>query len=134
MRTKKNILTRATAEKILYWCISTYGKSELNGDYPHLEFKNAVYYNGDDYGYYDEIEQIIFVSKDAHTTLEELVKTIIHEYTHYVKHNMEDYNVLSKYLSHHRNPLEIDARKIERRDYKKCIKFLKAEYNITDNI
>ena len=128
---KSRNVSRATAYKILWWCISEYGRSKLNGPYPYLEFKKADEYSQDDYGYYDEIEQVIFINKDMHNTLEDLVKTIIHEYTHYVKHSMHEYKILSKYLSHHRNPLEIDARRIERRDYKKCLKFLKAEYKIT---
>ena len=127
---KSRNVSRATAYKILWWCISEYGRSKLNGAYPYLEFKKADEYSQDDYGYYDELEQVIFINKDMHNTLEELVKTIIHEYTHYVKHSMHEYKILSKYLSHHRNPLEIDARRIERRDYKKCLKFLKEEYKI----
>jgi hypothetical protein len=127
---KKSVVTRSTAYKILWWCISEYGRSKLNGPYPYLEYRKADYYNGEDYGYYDEIEGMIFINKEAHLTLEDLVKTIIHEYTHYVKHSMHEYKILSKYLSHHRNPLEIDARKIEKRDYKKCLRFLKKEYNI----
>ena len=59
-----------------------------------------------------------------------LVKTIIHEYTHYVKHSMHEYQILAKYLPHHQNPLEKDALRVERRDYKKCLRFLKKEYNI----
>jgi len=127
---KKSVVSRATAYKILWWCISEYGRSKLNGPYPYLEYRKADYYTGEDCGYYDEIEQVIFINKDAHLTLEDLVKTIIHEYTHYVKHSMHEYKILSKYLSHHRNPLEIDARRTENRDYKKCLKFLKKEYNI----
>jgi len=127
---KKNVVTRGTAYKILWWCVAEYGRSKLNGPYPYLEFRKGDYYTGDDYGYYDEVEQVIFINKEANLTLEELVKTIIHEYTHYVKHSMHEYQILAKYLSHHRNPLEIDARKVERRDYKKCLKYLKKEYKI----
>jgi hypothetical protein len=74
--------------------------------------------------------QVIVINKEANKTLTDLVQTIIHEYVHYRFHSMAEYRVLSKYLSHARNPLEIDARKIEKRDYKKCMKYLKKEYNI----
>ena len=130
MSKEKNWVTRATAQKILDWCYFTYGRSKINGAYPALEFRKPDDYTGDDYGYYDEIDQTIFVNKEIHHDLAELVKTIIHEYTHYVKHSMHEYQILAKYLPHHRNPLEKDALKVERRDYKKCLRFLKKEYNI----
>jgi hypothetical protein len=131
---KSKYVSKSTAYKIYWWCISEYGRSKLNGPYPYLEFKKLDDYSKDDYGYYDEVEKVIFINKNLHNTLEELVKTIIHEYTHYVKHSMHEYKILAKYLSHHRNPLEVDARRIERRDYKKCLKFLKEEYKIIDKV
>jgi hypothetical protein len=131
IKKKKNInVNRSTAQKILDWCYFTYGRSKINGPYPYLEFRKPDYYTGDDYGYYDEVDQTIFVNREAHLDVAELVKTIIHEYWHYVSHSMHEYRILSKYLSHHRNPLEIDARRIERRDYKKCLRYLKKHYDI----
>ena len=88
---KKKVVTRSTAYKILWWCVAEYGRSKLNGSYPYLEFRKGDYYTGDDYGYYDEIDGVIFINKEKHLTLEELVKTIIHEYTHYCKHSMHEY-------------------------------------------
>jgi hypothetical protein len=130
MRKEKNYVTRATAQKILDWCYFTYGRSKINGPYPALEFRKADYYTGDDYGYYDEVDQTIFVNKEMHHDLEELVKTIIHEYWHYVSHSMHEYQILAKWLTSDKNPMEKDAIRIEKRDYKKCLKYLKKEYNI----
>ena len=132
MNKEKNVLTRYTAYQILYWCIAEYGRSKLNGKYPHLEYRkyNKDTEDADEYGFFDEIEGVIVINKEANKTLSELVQTIIHEYAHYRYHSMAEYRVLSKYLSHARNPLEIDARRLERRDYKKCLRFLKKEYNI----
>ena len=127
---KKKVLSKNTAYLILYWCMSTYGRSKLNGAYPDIEYKKADYLTGDVIGHYDDIEGTIFVNKILNDSLEELVNTIIHEYTHYVKHSMHEYFILAKYLSDERNPLEIDARRIARKDSKKCLKFLKEEYSI----
>jgi Zn-dependent peptidase ImmA (M78 family) len=57
--------------------------------------------------------------------IEDLVKTVIHEYVHYCFHNMKDYYVLSKYMDHDDNPMEKEADQIELRDYKECLLFLK---------
>jgi len=128
-KAKKSLINMTTAYQILFWCISEYGRSKLNGKYPHIEFlkKNE---EEDLYGYFDEVESTIYIYKNKMNSLENLAKTIIHEYTHYVKHSMAEYKVLSKYLSHERNPLEIDARKVERQDYGKCLRFLKNEHGI----
>ena len=126
---KKNLITKSTSYQILYWCISEYGRSKLNGRYPHIKFlKEGETEN--DYGYFDDIESTIYLCKNKILTLEDLARTIIHEYTHYCKHSMAEYKVLSKYLSYARNPLEVDARRVESRDFKKCLKFLKKEHNI----
>jgi len=76
------------------------------------------------------VDQTIFVNKEIHNTVEELVKTIIHEYWHYVSHSMHEYQILAKWLTSDKNPMEKDAIRIERRDHKKCLRFLKKEYNI----
>jgi hypothetical protein len=132
MNKEKNNFTRSTAYQILYWCIAEYGRSKLNGRYPHIEYRkyDAETEDEEEYGYFDEVEGVIVINKETNKTLTDLVQTIIHEYVHYRFHSMAEYRVLSKYLSHARNPLEIDARKIEKRDYKKCMKYLKKEYNI----
>ena len=128
---KKNLITRSVCYDILYWCISEFGRSKLNGRYPHIELRKGDYYTGEDaLGYFDEIESSIFINKDLNKTLEELVKTILHEYCHYCYHSMLEYKILSKYLSHHRNPLEIEARRFEIKHYKRCLTYLKKECGI----
>ena len=73
--------------------------------------------------FYDEIESVIFVDKIANDNLPELVNSIIHEYVHY-KQNMKHYQILALYLPDHKNPMEIEATKIAKRDTKKCLKEL----------
>lgn len=117
--------THHDAKKILDWCINMYGKSKYNGNYPVVEYKKPDYTQEDYSGYYDEQEELIFVNKEAVTTIKELVKTIIHEYAHYKYHPMKDYYILSKYLKHNKNPMEKQADEIEKRDYKICLEYLK---------
>ena len=69
MSNEKNWVTRATAQKILDWCYFTYGRSKINGAYPALEFRKPDDYTGDDYGYYDEIDQTIFVNREIEKCL-----------------------------------------------------------------
>lgn len=114
-------LTKRHANKILYWCLSNYGLSKYNKTFPDVEYKKHDYYTEGCMAYYDEIDNIIFISKDDNDTLEELVNSIIHEYIHY-KQNMKEYQILSKTLSDFDNPLEIEANEIAERDTKKCIK------------
>jgi Zn-dependent peptidase ImmA (M78 family) len=104
--------------------MNTYGKSRYNGDFPCVEYRKPDYTEEGCSGYYDEVDELIYVNKELNPTIEELTKTIIHEYTHYVKHPMEDYYVLSKYLNHDDNPMEKEATYIEERDYKKCMTYL----------
>ena len=114
-------ITKSHATKILDWCLKTYGKSKFNKEFPELEFKNPDYYTEGCMAYYDEIESVIFVDKTQHQNLYELANSIIHEYTHY-KQNMRHYQILALYLSDIKNPMEIEANRIAKKDSKKCLK------------
>jgi len=116
-------LTRFHCLKIMEWCKKEYGRSRYNGRYPDLEFKKGDYYVGEDWGYFDNIDNLIFINSDKHSTIEELANTVIHEYTHY-KQSMHHYAILGEYLEPHDNPLEKQAEFIAQRDYKKCLKEL----------
>ena len=114
-------LTKRHVNKIVDWCLSTYGKSKYNRTFPDIQFKKPDYSNEDCAGLYDEVEHFIFVNKNDHSTLPDLVNTIIHEYTHY-KQNMKHYQVLALYLDRDKHPMEIEANKVADRDTKKCLK------------
>lgn len=118
---KQDKASKKYAELVLDWCIEEYGKSRYNGDYPYVEFRKPDHTEIDHVGYYDDIDGTIFVNKDKVKSIEELVKTIIHEYAHYRYHKMDDYQVLSKYLNDDHNPMETEARLIESRDCDRCI-------------
>jgi len=114
-------LTKRHVNKIFDWCLSTYGKSKYNRTFPDIQFKKPDYSNKDCAGFYDEVEHFIFVNKNDHSTLPDLVNTVIHEYTHY-KQNMKHYQVLALYLDRDKHPMEIEANEVADRDTKKCLK------------
>jgi hypothetical protein len=124
---------RGHVDKIYQWCKKKYGRSKYNGRYPDISFKKADYYTGEDWGYYDEDEQLIFINREKHETIEDLVHTIIHEYTHY-KQSMHHYHIISIYLDSADHPLEKEADMIADRDSKECIEYLKSIYKIKEEI
>ena len=122
-RANKLSPSRKYVNKILDWCLKTYGKSRYNKDFPEIQYRKAAYMNEDPYtmAFYDDEDGVIFINKEDHPNLKVLANSIIHEYTHY-KQNSRHYHVLSMYLPYHKNPLEIEANRIANRDTKKCLK------------
>ena len=122
-RANKLAPSRKYVNKIVDWCVKTYGKSKHNRDFPEIQFRKGSYMNEDPntMAFYDDHDAVIFINKDDHQSLRTLVNSVIHEYTHY-KQNMKHYDILSQYLPYNKNPLEIEANKIARRDTKKCLR------------
>jgi len=118
-------LNHHTAGKILHWCIEKYGPSKINGNRLYMQYRRPTHDQEGLAGYYDKDDDLIYVNKDLNTSLKELTKTIIHEYTHYRCHNMNHYHILAKYVDYDSNPMEIEAERIENRDYKECVTYIK---------
>lgn len=121
---KDKKLTKKVIYKILDWCVVNYGRSEFNKNKLIVDFRKPDYLTGDVMASYDYETGIIYVNKETHKTLRMLINSIIHEYTHY-KQNMRHYNILDTYLAYNKNPLEIEAFKIAKRDTKRCIDEIK---------
>lgn len=126
-RSSSSKLHRGHVEEIYKWCKKKYGRSRYNGRYPDIVYKKGDYDTGDIWGYYDEIEKLIFVNSAKHDIVSDLVHTIIHEYTHY-KQSMHDYSVIAKYLDPLEHPLEKEADQVAERDTEECISHLKQIY------
>lgn len=122
-RANKLAPSRKYVNKILDWCVKTYGKSRHNREFPEIQYRRGIYMNEDPktMAFYDDHDGVIFINKDDHHSLRTLVNSVIHEYTHY-KQNMKHYDILSQYLPYKKNPLEIEANMIARRDTKKCLR------------
>jgi hypothetical protein len=119
MVTKK--LNRHHALKILDWCGHRYGLSDYQDDFPYLEFRKTV----EEYGYYEDYENTIYVSSVLNDTVEELASTIIEEYIHYTQDPVK-YQKLYKNHSYLDHPMEVEAERIANRDCKICVEELKA--------
>ena len=121
-RANKLAPSRKYVNKIVDWCVRTYGKSKYNREFPEIQYRKGSYMGEDPttMAFYDDVDAVIFINKEDHKSIRTLINSIIHEYTHY-KQNMRHYDILSQYLPYNRNPLEIEANKVARRDTKKCL-------------
>lgn len=125
----KNKLHRGHALKILKWCEDRYGLSKYNEGHVSIEFRKEKYPDEENQdGYYDDITNTIFVNRDTHATLKELVKTIIEEYVHYLQSD-EEYQRLAKTYNYYDHPLEKEAKEAAKKDCKICINELKNTYS-----
>ena len=122
-RMNKVLPSRKYVNKILNWCLKTYGKSRYNRWFPEITYRSAKYMDEDPMtmAYYDDHARLIFINKDDHKSLYQLANSIIHEYTHY-KQNSHHYQIISQYISYREHPLEIEANAIAKRDTRKCLK------------
>jgi hypothetical protein len=124
-------LNRSVAIKILEWCKLTYGQSKYKRAFPSLRYRNRPPYalSGAEkneelyvYGIYHCDENYIYVDRTKHENLEDLVNTIIHEYTHYTQNMRYYYKIYNKYEKDiDKHPYEIKAWSVAERDTKKCI-------------
>lgn len=122
---KTKTIHRGHAVKILDWCISRYGKSKYSKLYPVVRFVKFTDYDQVGlFGYYEPDVCEIFVNSQDHPNINELCKTIIEEYHHYLQSDAM-YQKLAKKFNYQDHPLEIEARRASNKDYKKCIKDLK---------
>jgi hypothetical protein len=123
---------RGHVDKIYKWCKKRYGRSKYNGRYPDVVFRKGKYHNGEDWAYYDEVDKCIYINRDKHENVLDLVDTMIHEYTHYLQ-NMYHYQIIGKYTDHHNHPMEIEAENMAKKDRLECISYLENLYKTTDN-
>lgn len=123
---------RGHVDKVYGWCKKKYGRSKYNGRYPDVVFRKGDYYDGEEWGYYDEIDKTIYINRDKHETVEDLAHTIIHEYTHYLQ-SMHHYQILALYHEHDNHPLEIQAEEVANRDLPECLEYIKSLYSIQDS-
>lgn len=113
-------------EKVFDWCVKYYGKSKYYKTYPTLivNYSKKNTYHGEFYideTDCDDIEVNLIVYINMLRTTEELVKTVVHEYQHYLQHPswLTRYYHTKKYCD---NPYELLAELEAQTVLKKCIK------------
>ncbi len=100
---------------ILNWCAKTYG-SRSNLALPSIYEDCSLENNS---AVYDFDSNIIYIGFPL-TNLD-LVKIIIHEYQHYLKHSVTEFEALyNKGFNYVEHPLEIEAETIAKNDCFKC--------------
>lgn len=112
-------------EAILQWCISEYGYSKYRKECPLLEVEYKSGWR--DYGEYQSEENCISIyTEHCRSTI--IIKTIIHEYWHY----LQSPSWLSRnrrIYVYNKNPYEIESMEREK-DWKRCFEYLKKKKEI----
>lgn len=111
---------------VIDWCKENMEYPMFHKYYPKVEIK--YYINKKANGDYSSNSQIIRIFINNHNSIEGLVGTIIHEYTHYLqmpnKKNQIEYTQYNKTKGYYNNPYEIEAREKAKIYTPKCIKDL----------
>lgn len=114
------------ANAIIDWCEKNIG---TNWRYPRprLSLLGGIAddMSRDTYGEYDVENNLININLERNVYVRCLIKTIIHEYTHYLQPVRTKYWKLAKKHGYYDNPLEVEARFNENTKYKDCFKDLK---------
>jgi len=105
--------------KIMDWCIRKYRFSKHQDFEPELAFKESNRYKWRGEYVAEDNEVIVYLRQTR--GIAQLVRTIIHEYQHYMQSPVwyERYSKSGKRYDNH--PYEIQANRIERRDWKECL-------------
>jgi hypothetical protein len=81
------------------------------------------------YGEYCVVDNIISINLERNVYIRCLIKTIIHEYTHYLQPIKTKYQKLAKKHGYYDNPLEVEARYNEINLYRNCFTDIKKILN-----
>ena len=128
---KKNYTLNVTKARfvnlVIDWCQKNMEFPKGHKYYPTVEVK--YYISKKKSGDYTSNSRVIRIFVNNHQTIEELVDTCIHEYTHYLQmpkniHQLE-YTKYNSTKGYHNNPYEVDARKKAAFYTPKCIKDLR---------
>ena len=103
------------------FCIGKYGYSKFQSEEPYVEVikDNTTYF-----GWYDCIENVIYLNKTCMFNTTEYCKTIIHEYQHYLQSPTWNTRYDRKFI-YSKHPYEKQAEFIAVKDYKKLMRYLR---------
>lgn len=99
--------------EVVKWCINNMQYPSGHKFYPQVKI---CYYKTkrNRFGDYNSNIRLIRIFINNHCTVEEIINTIIHEYTHYLDmpahQNQKEYNRYLKQIGYFDNPYEINAR------------------------
>lgn len=109
------------------WCVKRFGSPLKNGQLP--EFIVSFERGADYYGHYCSSDKEIVVFPFTIPSKTMLIRSVIHEYTHFLQmprtRDGVKYNKLDKKYGYQENPLEIEAYEAELKYYRSCYNSLK---------
>jgi hypothetical protein len=122
--------TTSIAISVIDWCEKNIG---VNWRYPKpkITLLGGIIDNMSNttYGEYCVVDNLISINLERNVYVRCLIKTVIHEYTHYLQPIRTKYHKLAKKHGYYDNPLEVEARYNEETRYKDCFKHLKKIIN-----
>lgn len=120
---KDSRINRKNAVHIYNWCKKQFGRSSINGNYPKFIF-HRVKIDVDDSKVLGEYHPWTNIIRIYQTPFEKknrrfltFINTIIHEFWHYHQDIKVKYQKINNYQ---KNPLEIEANRVAKRNQYKC--------------
>lgn len=93
----------------ILWCKKNLGVNYRKGI---PEFKVLTEKKGQCFGFYSSCDNTIVIHGNVCVTVKDIIKTVIHEYTHYLQ-NLRSYNKVLSIVGYKLHPQEIEARNNE---------------------
>jgi hypothetical protein len=116
--------------EVLNWCMKNMNYPSGHKYYPQVKI---CYYKTkrSRFGDYTSNIRLIRIFINNHTSVEELINTVIHEYTHYLdmpfQKDQNEYNRYLKQIGYYDNPFEINARETADKYTLICLKDMKRK-------
>ena len=117
-------------DEVLKWCMNNMDYPTGHKYYPQVKI---CYYKTkrNRFGDYTSNTRLIRIFINNHISVEELIDTIIHEYTHYLQMPTQkeqiEYNRYLKQKGYYKNPFEINARETADKYTSICMKEMKRK-------
>lgn len=131
-KNNKLYVSKETANSAFQWCIRKWGKSKFQPTFPRLICHNKV--NKEVLaGWFNEKSNTINICLPYTRSFSELIKTVIHEYTHYTQNVGKNYDKYTRIYSgrpYEDHPHEKIAYEREREYFEECKKYVLKEIKI----
>jgi hypothetical protein len=101
---------RSIVCETIKWCETNLGTKSYGVDYCVRTHRNKT---TPTYGYYHGASRTITLHRNHTPTVKMVVRTVLHEYTHYLQNLRWYHNVLSK-VGYDKHPQELEARGMEK--------------------
>lgn len=129
MRIKNHEIKKKYAILSLRWCKKKFGKSPTKKRKLILNFINKEGYYGKYpiYGKFCYTTNKITIYSPMCDTLNEIISTVIHEYTHYMQSGYQ-YRIYQKKYYYSQNPYEKQAKKFEKKYRIECFRYIRSQF------